>query len=43
MKNELEMLEHFQVENLEKKYEMGWVKVEVSASPAEMDESYPAR
>jgi hypothetical protein len=32
MKNRNEMLEIFQVEELEKRYEMGWIRVAVGAT-----------
>ncbi len=35
MKNKKEMLELFQVEELEKRYEMGWIRVVVGAGPGE--------
>lgn len=33
MKNEKEMLNLFQVEELEKRYEMGWIRVSLTNSP----------
>jgi hypothetical protein len=34
MNNEQEMLNLFQVEELEKRYEMGWIRVSAQGSPS---------